>query len=163
MALYNITRSDITAENIRRVFFSCDGRLNRRRYIERFLAVSVLALILALVIYSIVFYATGDKTMGIGVTASVSVLETVAIYTLVVRRLHDLGYGKTIGVVYLIYGLGQSVAGRFLEGLEPDSAPVVVYELVCLAAMVFQLCLMALRGVQGDNQYGKDPLARGAA
>lgn len=163
MALYNITRSDITAENIRRVFFSCDGRLNRRRYIERFLAVSVLALILALVIYSIVFYATGDKTMGIGVTASVSVLETVAIYTLVVRRLHDLGYGKTIGVVYLIYGLGQSVAGRFLEGLEPDSAPVVVYEVVCLAAMVFQLCLMALRGVQGDNQYGKDPLARGAA
>ena len=163
MALYNITRSDITAENIRRVFFSCDGRLNRRRYIERFLAVSVLALILALVIYSIVFYATGDKTMGIGVTASVSVLETVAIYTLVVRRLHDLGYGKTIGVVYLIYGLGQSVAGRFLEGLEPDSAPVVVYELVCLAAMVFQLCLMALRGVQGNNQYGKDPLARGAA
>lgn len=163
MALYNITRGDITVENIRRVFFSCEGRLNRRRYIERFLAVSVLALILALVIYSIVFYATGDKTLAMGVTASVSVLETVAVYTLVVRRLHDLGYDKTVGVVYLIYGLGQSVAGRFLEGLEPDSAPVVAYELVCLAAMVFQICLMALRGVQGNNQYGKDPLARGAA
>ena len=163
MALYNITRSDITMENIRRGFFSCEGRLNRRRYIERFLAVSVICLILALFVYSIVFYATGDKTAAAGITSSVSVLETVAVYTLVVRRLHDLGYGKTIGVVYLVYGLGQSVAGRFLEGLEPDSAPVVAYELVCLAAMVFQICLMALRGVQGDNQYGKDPLPRRAA
>lgn len=163
MALYNITRSDITMENIRRGFFSCEGRLNRRRYIERFLAVSVICLILALFVYSIVFYATGDKTAAAGITSSVSVLETVAVYTLVVRRLHDLGYGKTIGVVYLVYGLGQSVAGHFLEGLEPDSAPVVAYELVWLAAMVFQICLMALRGVQGDNQYGKDPLARGAA
>ena len=163
MALYNITRSDITAENIRRVFFSCEGRLNRRRYIERFLAVSILALVFALAFYYIVISTTGDKTLAMGVTASVSVLETAAVYTLVVRRLHDLGYGKTVGVVYLIYGLGQSVAGRFLEGLEPDSAPVVAYELVCLAAMVFQICLMALRGVQGNNQYGKDPLARGAA
>ena len=145
MALYNITRSDITMENIRRGFFSCEGRLNRRRYIERFLAVSVICLILALFVYSIVFYATGDKTAAAGITSSVSVLETVAVYTL------------------LVYGLGQSVAGRFLEGLEPDSAPVVAYELVCLAAMVFQICLMALRGVQGDNQYGKDPLAHTVA
>lgn len=163
MALYNITRGDITVENIRRVFFSCEGRLNRKRYIERFLAVSILALVFALAFYYIVISTTGDKTLAMGVTASVSVLETVAVYTLVVRRLHDLGYGKTVGVVYLIYGLGQSVAGRFLEGLEPDSAPIVAYEFVCLAAMVFQICLMALRGVQGNNQYGKDPLARGAA
>ena len=136
MALYNITRSDITMENIRRGFFSCEGRLNRRRYIERFLAVSVICLILALFVYSIVFYATGDKTAAAGITSSVSVLETVAVYTLVVRRLHDL---------------------------EDEFRPVVAYELVCLAAMVFQICLMALRGVQGDNQYGKDPLAHTVA
>ena len=91
MALYNITRSDITMENIRRGFFSCEGRLNRRRYIERFLAVSVICLILALFVYSIVFYATGDKTAAAGITSSVSVLETVAVYTLVVRRLHEIG------------------------------------------------------------------------
>ena len=75
MALYNITRSDITMENIRRGFFSCEGRLNRRRYIERFLAVSVICLILALFVYSIVFYATGDKTAAAGITSSVSVPE----------------------------------------------------------------------------------------
>ena len=108
MALYNITLSDITAENIRRVFFSCEGRLNRRRYIERVLAVSILALVFALAFYYIVISTTGDKTLAMGVTASVSVLETVAVYTLVVRRLHDLGYGKTVGVVYLIYGLGRA-------------------------------------------------------
>ena len=65
MALYNITRSDITMENIRRGFFSCEGRLNRRRYIERFLAVSVICLILALFVYSIVLKLPTSPTLFI--------------------------------------------------------------------------------------------------
>lgn len=163
MALYSITRGDITMENLRRTFFSCEGRLNRKRYIERFFAVTITCLVLALLMYSVLFYATGDMTLASGITSSVSVLETVAVYTLVVRRLHDLGYGKAIGVIYLVYGLGQSGAGYFLAGLEQDSAPVIAYEVVCFAAMAFQLCLMALRGVKGDNRYGSDPLAHAAS
>lgn len=164
MAMYQLTSADFTLENIRRVFFCVDGRLNRKRYIERFITVSIVCLVLALAVYYLAYFATGgDVRLASGVTVSVSVLETVSVYTLVQRRLHDLGYGRPVALAYLVYGLGQSVVGFFLEGLAPDSFPVFAYEVLTFAAMVFQLCLMGLRGVRGDNRYGADPLGQPSA
>lgn len=147
-------------EELREKFFSCQGRLNRRPFIMRMFGVIIAFTVVALVLYSVCFGLLGSKTAADGVAMVISVIEVVSIYTLVVRRLHDLGYGNALAVVYLVIGILQPFLFKSVEGMPEDSMEVEVVQALNMFVMLLVVCLMLIRGKRGENQYGGDPLAR---
>lgn len=85
--------------------------------------------------------------------------EVVAIYTLVVRRLHDLGMGQPLAVIYLVIAILQPFFFRLIAELPEDSMEAQVVQGLNLFTMLLIVCLMLIRGKSGANQYGEDPLA----
>ena len=150
----------LNQEEIREKFFSCQGRLNRRPFIMRLFGVIVFFTFVAMVLYSICFSLLGNKTLADGTAIIVSVIEVVSIYTLVTRRLHDLGYGRGLAIVYLILGILQPFLFKTIEGMPEDSMESEVVQALNMFVMLLIVCLMLIRGKRGDNAYGEDPLGR---
>ena len=100
----------------------------------------------------------GSKTVADGAAIVISIVEVIAIYTLVVRRLHDLGMGQPLAIVYLVIALLQPFFFRLIADLPEDSMEAQVVQALNLFTMLLIVCLMLIRGKQGPNQYGEDPL-----
>lgn len=147
-------------EELREKFFSCQGRLNRRPFIMRLFGVIVFFTFVAMLLYSICFSLLGSKQMADGMAMVVSVAEVVSIYTLVTRRLHDLGYGRALAVVYLVLGILQPFLFKAIEGMPEDSMESEVVQALNMFVMLLIVCLMLIRGKRGENAYGEDPLGR---
>lgn len=84
----------LDAQELREKFFSCQGRLNRKPFIMRLLGVIVVSTIVAMIFYTLFYSLLGSKQVADGAAIVISIIEVIAIYTLVVRRLHDLGMGQ---------------------------------------------------------------------
>ena len=95
-------------ESLRQNFFTTEGRLNRKAFIMRFFGVSISLGVFAFIVYAALYSGTGSKDIADGIAISISVVEAFIVYTLIARRLHDLGYSKVLAVLYLVYGLTQT-------------------------------------------------------
>lgn len=82
------------AQSLREMFFNCQGRLNRKPFILRLFGVIFFCTFVAMLLYTLFYSGFGSKAVADGAAIVISVVEVVAIYTLVVRRLHDLGMGQ---------------------------------------------------------------------
>ena len=146
-------------ESLRQNFFTTEGRLNRKAFIMRFFGVSISLGVFAFIVYAALYNGTGSKDIADGIAISISVVEAVIIYTLIARRLHDLGYSKVLAVVYLVYGLTQTTVMNYLtDNFEPNSMPIYAYQILSTCVIIFLVCLMFMKGVKGENRFGKDPL-----
>ena len=128
-------------------FYQCSGRLNRKRYLKRQL--TLVGLILFFVVCWALFVkmsVTDKSDAAILILGAVSLslavctvpgigFLTVAGYSLVLRRIHDLGHSELCLI---------------LTGI-----PFV--------NLLFMLYLFFARGTAGDNRYGPDPLEVGCS
>lgn len=126
-------------------FFRWEGRLNRRRYLLRWLALTGAALALfgtaAVLITAFSFDPThphpgepeddGITSVVLGLVLLYSLPLTVSGYMLMIRRLHDLSMS------------GFCILMQFIPFLAPG-------------LMIYLFCR---KGTAGGNQYGPDPLA----
>lgn len=123
---------------IKENFFRWQGRLNRKRFIMRLLALTGVGIVLYILTgVLLVIYADGamrpneETIMGIyGLCTLLSIPITVASYMLMIRRLHDVG-----------------LSGYFIL--------LAFIPFVSLGLLLYLLCK---HGTEGDNAYGADPL-----
>ena len=123
---------------IKENFFRWQGRLNRKRFIMRLLALTGVGIVLYILTgVLLVIYADGamrpneETIMGIyGLCTLPSIPITVSSYMLMIRRLHDVG-----------------LSGYFIL--------LAFIPFVSLGLLLYLLCK---HGTEGDNAYGADPL-----
>lgn len=128
---------------IKENFFQWNGRLNRKRFIMRLLALTGVGIVLYILTgVLLVIYADGamrpneETIMGIyGLCTLLSIPITVASYMLMIRRLHDVG-----------------LSGYFIL--------LAFIPFVSLGLLLYLLCK---HGTEGDNAYGADPLGTACA
>lgn len=128
---------------IKENFFQWNGRLNRKRYIKRLLALGAFSVVAYLVL-GFLALALGDPSMqpdestALGIFGLLQLLRipiTISGYMLMIRRLHDVGLSGYYALLSLV--------------------PLINLGLV--------LYLLFKQGTQGDNSYGPDPLGGVAA
>ncbi len=146
----------LDAQELREKFFNCRGRLNRKPFIMRLFGVIVVSMIFYALFYSLL----GNKQVADGAAIVISIIEVIAIYTLVVRRLHDLGMGQPLAVLYLVIVILQPFFFRLIAELPEDSMEAQVVQGLELFTNLLIVCLMMIRGKRGPNQYGDDPLQK---
>ena len=44
------------------------------------------------------------------------------------------------------------------DNFEPGSMPIYAYQILSTCVIIFLVCLMFMKGVKGENRFGKDPL-----
>lgn len=123
---------------IKENFFRWQGRLNRKRFIMRLLALTGVGIVLYILTgVLLVIYADGamrpneETIMGIyGLCTLLSIPITVSSYMLMIRRLHDVG-----------------LSGYF-----------ILLAFIPFVSLGLLLYLLGKHGTEGDNAYGADPL-----
>ena len=123
---------------IKENFFRWNGRLNRKRFIMRLLALTGVGIVLYILMGVLLVTSTDtlmrpdeNTVMGIyGLFTLLSIPITVASYMLMIRRLHDVG-----------------LSGYFIL--------LAFIPFVSLGLLLYLLCK---HGTEGDNAYGADPL-----
>ena len=124
-------------DNIREMFFSWEGRLNRKAYILRCLALG-LALTAVYILLMAIAFGTAAAQMGNGIPTmgafSASYIFCLPFiisgYLLAIRRLHDLDL----------------------------SAFFILLSFVPIVSFFFALYIIFKKGTEGPNSYGPDPL-----
>ena len=119
-------------------FFRWRGRLNRKRFINRLLALSVGGFLLYILLFIALAATSGipasdtaeEANAAVGLLTLASLPITVSSYMLMIRRLHDIG-----------------LSGWF-----------VLLALIPLVSLGFILYILFKQGTEGDNAYGPDPL-----
>ena len=124
-------------DNIREMFFSWEGRLNRKAYILRCLTLGLIMTAIYILLMVITF-TTAAAQMGndlpmmgaFGATYILYLPFIISGYLLAIRRLHDL-----------------NMSGFFC-----------LLNFVPLVNIGLGLYLFFKKGTEGDNDYGSDPL-----
>ena len=125
-------------DNIREMFFSWEGRLNRKPYILRCLALGLILTVVYILLMVIAFttaaaqVGNGIPTMGAFSATYILYLPfIISGYLLAIRRLHDLDL----------------------------SAFFILLSFVPVVSFFFALYLIFKKGTEGPNSYGPDPLS----
>ena len=125
-------------DTIREMFFSWEGRLNRKPYILRCLA------------------------LGLIMTAIYILLMVIAFTTAATPMGNDLPMMGAFGVTYILYLpfiiSGYLLAIRRLHDLDL-SAFFILLSFVPVVSFFFALYLIFKKGTEGPNSYGPDPLS----
>ena len=110
--------------DIQKMFFSFDGRLNRKPFILGNLALWVISSIFG-------FIMNGSDSTLISILGFVAGLALIAgSISLIVKRLHDLDKNGLFALILLV--------------------PIVNF--------FFELYLLFVKGTDGSNKFGEDPL-----
>ena len=118
--------------NIIQEIFTTRGRLNRKRFLIYYIAVTIMGATATFVTSCMATLLTGDPNGALVkmITVCWAVAATVGACMLMVRRLHDLDKG---GILFLV-----------------SFIPVV--------GLIFMAYLFFAEGTVGWNEYGPDPL-----
>ena len=158
-----ISLAPLSAEEFRpdttfgEMLFKADGRLNRLRYIKRILSLTILH---SLLIVAVGFWLMHDKDSPppeeiIYFNAIISFAALVPQFSWDVRRLHDLNKGAFLAVVDFLCSVVIAIGNYFgADSMRPDQLVAGIVGVLIL------LYLMFVRGTQGTNEYGGDPLGR---
>ncbi len=135
------TQNYILDDGFKENFLKTEGRLNRKRFFKRSIAIVSLALLLIIIIAIAATDDRGELSDGGGVLIlGVIIGANIIYYCLNVRRLHDLGHKNTLAVVLLIFAAIQVFEiSDFLSGLTG------------LAGLVCSLYLLFAKGTDGPN------------
>lgn len=153
-----------------RFFTSLNGRIGRKSYWLRTLAVSVfLVLALVLVMSAIVSFTAGYLWVATWWSNLVLVLLLYPLFVIDVKRGHDRNFPTwVIGAYYALiiadgvlpeFGWPQLRSDRSWFSFENLSAEFLIL-LLTIAGLYFLVELGFRRGTPGSNRYGPDPLAR---
>ena len=127
-----------------------------------------LAVIIAYIVVSIVENIVGlDKTVGPYGPISILLMLGTLVPSIAVgiRRLHDTNRsGWWILLPMVPYAIGFALAGpAIMSGSMAGLGMAGLFFLIGLGCAVALFVFMVLPGTKGDNKYGPDPYAGGAA
>lgn len=112
--------------------YKTEGRLNRLRYLKYMVLLAIVAGIATFVTSSMATFLTGDPTGFLvnAITGIWAIVAGVGNVMLMIRRVHDL-----------------DKSGYF-----------VILAFVPVIGIIFSVCLFCIKGTDGWNRYGQDPL-----
>ena len=127
-----------------------------------------LAVVIGYIVVSIVESIIGiDKTVGpYGYLSVLLMLGTlVPSIAVSVRRLHDTNRtGWWVLLPIIPYGIGIALAGpAIMSGSMAGLGVAGIFFMIGLVCAIALFVFMVLPGTKGDNSYGADPYAGGAA
>lgn len=142
-------------ETIREMFLSANGRLNRLRYFQREISLTIVQAVLLCAIYLSCVDPWGEVSiMGNVLLTLLSLVFIFPRYCLDVRRLQDLGQDSTFAwffvAVNVLYIFGD-VTGK-LEDM------MIFLIVVAIAGLLLWLYMLLTPGTRGRNRFGEDPL-----
>jgi len=137
------------------------GRASRSEY-WFFILFCILVRFGANIINGIVIGRTGMGGLNI-ISAIAALALALPQLSAQVRRLHDTGRSGFWVLGFVLYVFGAIVALFSLFGLRPNAggtASLVLVALILIGAgyAIALVALTALKGTQGENRYGPDPL-----
>jgi uncharacterized membrane protein YhaH (DUF805 family) len=131
-----------------KLYFSANGRISRQQFWHGVFGIVVILVLVMLILMRLVPV----------LAAFAFVYWPVALIILSIKRLHDRGKSGWWVVVFIILPTALDTLGDTLTEGEP------VWWLSFVAMCAFGLWGLIeigfLRGTEGDNEYGPDPLAR---
>ena len=132
-------------DNIREMFFSWEGRLNRKPYILRCLALGLIMMAIYILLMVIAF-TTAAAQMGNGIPMMGNGIPMMG------------AFGATY-ILYLPFIIsGYLLAIRRLHDLDL-SAFFILLSFVPVVSFFFALYVIFKKGTEGPNSYGPDPLS----
>ena len=132
-------------DNIREMFFSWEGRLNRKPYILRCLALGLIMMAIYILLMVIAF-TTAAAQMGNGIPMMGNGIPMMG------------AFGATY-ILYLPFIIsGYLLAIRRLHDLDL-SAFFILLSFVPVVSFFFALYVIFKKGTEGPNAYGPDPLS----
>lgn len=172
------TEKAIKKENWKSLFFTFKGRLNRKKFLYRSLAligISIVAIFLTTLLVMGVSLAVDPFTAAVvlyTVSWGLNILFLIMGLSLLTRRWHDMGYGAARLLWFLVGGqiiltlLSIVIMGVvFLDLLLPPASEIlmgtwlVLGSLYGLISLVIMIISFFKKGERRDNRFGPDPLA----
>lgn len=147
-------------------YFSFSGRLNRKPYWMFILLVFAVELAILAVFAAV--YALSDYSASVFlmiaagvIVAPVIVAVTIAAISITARRLHDRDKSAWWIIVFYIIPSGLAGLAQWVSGPEPGlNAPGAAIQLVGFMTSIWAFVELGfLKGTNGPNRYGPDPLA----
>lgn len=126
----------------REYWFTWQGRRNRKPYFFIGVILNIISKLLMMASLSIMKTSSVLALVLVAVDLFISYLSIINIG----KRLHDMDFSAWYGAVFSVFLLGCSV---FFS----DSA------IILLINFAFGLTLLFIPGTDGDNKYGRNPLA----
>lgn len=149
------------------MFFNFAGRLNRWAFIKR----SIILVLVDGAIHFLMGLILGTIAGPTGVAISEMVVKVVdfAVWcsgiTLLTRRLHDLnrsGWWQIIfqiPFVITVFGVIMLIAAVITGMLDVGLVGIGIIAVSALISLAFSIWTYCIRGTEGPNDYGPDPLA----
>ena len=139
-------------DNIREMFFSWEGRLNRKPYILRCLALGLIMTAIYILLMVIAF-TTAAAQMGNGIPMMGNGIPMMG------NGIPMMGAFGATYILYLPFIIsGYLLAIRRLHDLDL-SAFFILLSFVPVVSFFFALYLIFKKGTEGPNSYGPDPLS----
>ena len=141
-------------KTMQEIFLKTTGRLNRLRYFQRVMAVTLATVAIDFPFFMIFSDEWGYLTsFGDMITTIISIVALFPMYCLDVRRLQDMDKDNTIAKISFVI----SVIIMFIapdDIFTMDTSVAIVY----LVNGAIGLYLLFTPGTKGENKYGPDPL-----
>ena len=139
-------------DNIREMFFSWEGRLNRKPYILRCLTLGLIMMAIYILLMVIAF-TTAAAQMGNGIPMMGNGIPMMG------NGIPMMGAFGATYILYLPFIIsGYLLAIRRLHDLDL-SAFFILLSFVPVVSFFFALYLIFKKGTEGPNSYGPDPLS----
>jgi uncharacterized membrane protein YhaH (DUF805 family) len=138
--------------------FTARGRTNRAKF--------WLAMLVYLLVYGVaggvfyLLYVQGMTMTGIAIAGVVYLVSIVSSIFVSIRRLHDRDKsGHWLWLFYLVPGILSGIGSAMME-LNPQATLVaIVPSVVSIGIYIWAIVELGfLRGTQGANRFGPDPL-----
>ncbi len=146
--------------NFASLFMSFEGRISRKPFWIGILALLVVGLIILLAS----LFVAGERDYAV-IRFNVLVIEVALLYPLIalgVKRLHDRGrrgYAVLVFIAPWLLHQGTNLLGITGDPTAINAIDIAFYLINLVLFAWFVVDLGILRGTQGPNDYGPDPLA----
>ena len=137
-------------------FFKTEGRLNRLRYFKRVLVIDIFTAILSAILEGI----AGEGSSVEYLVTFIDIVTLPMLYTLDVRRLHDMGKSEAMAQQVLVLSAVLYIASNFIEAYDVSSPWCMTLIAMSLLWCVYNIYFLFAEGNRGSNSYGPDPLER---
>jgi uncharacterized membrane protein YhaH (DUF805 family) len=138
------------------LLFSLDGRINRAKFWLGTLILAVVSLTATFAIVALV----GVSDAAVAFSAAVAFALAYPSYAVMAKRFQDRNKPGTLALLGLApaYGVNLLYTFGILDPVEPSSLAHALDALVAVIFLWFIVELGLLKGTDGPNAYGPDPL-----
>lgn len=146
------------------LFFSTEGRIPRSRWWIGLLVLVVISIAALGIAYGWLRNDLIFTERGRTIILAISLALLWPSYCLSVKRLHDRDRSAILAVIVFALSISKTLLDYLGLTGNPLAAPTMLdaalQGVLALAGLFFLVDLGMIRGTQGPNRYGPDPLAR---